>query len=314
MPDTVLQLGDFAFARFEVPEQITFGGEQQLVTHKLIGGVRVIDAMGDDPMALEWSGHFVGAAAMDRALYLDGQRKAGRPLTLTWDRLSYSVTIRALRCTFQRFYRLPYSIVCEVVTDHTAPVKVLADPSPEQLVDDDLGTASDLASGIGDAALIGLMAALTAATATIGPLTQASPSSLAMLAGPVQAVRSRAATLLAVTAINGTVGGVVAGGDPLVLAASLTAQASAISGTPALVALDRTLGRVQANLAAFGAGTRNVTTAGGDLFTIAADQYGDARAWTALADANGLIDPALAGIVSLAVPPLPARVDGILNG
>ena len=56
--DTVLTLGDFEFARYEIPEQITFGGDQRLVVHELVGGTRVIDAMGRADAPLEWSGLF----------------------------------------------------------------------------------------------------------------------------------------------------------------------------------------------------------------------------------------------------------------
>jgi hypothetical protein len=57
-PNTTLTLGDFTFARYEIPERIPFGGDQQLNVHKLVGGVRVIDALGADPMPIEWSGFF----------------------------------------------------------------------------------------------------------------------------------------------------------------------------------------------------------------------------------------------------------------
>ena len=57
---TTVTLGGFAFQDFEVPERIPAGGEQMLAIHKLVGGRRVIDAMGRDDAALEWSGYFLG--------------------------------------------------------------------------------------------------------------------------------------------------------------------------------------------------------------------------------------------------------------
>ena len=316
MPDTTLVLGDFQFASFEVPEQIGFGGEQQLVVHELVGGLHVIDAMGERPTAVEWSGIFAGASALDRALALDAMRKAGKPLELTWSELSYQVVIRSVRCTFQRFYRLPYSIVCEVISDQTAPVLGNTDPSNEQLIGDDLSDANDSADGLGDGLLSGGMATLTGAISAIGPLSQAAPSALGALGVPLIAARSRAKTLLSATTgtlSSGSIGGVAPGVPAAQQAASLLTAVAAASEAPRLIQIDRTLGRMEANIASLGSGSMSVTQAGGDLFTVAANEYGDARGWSAIAAANNLTDPKLSGITTLAIPPLPAGADGILN-
>ncbi len=47
---------------------------------------------------------------------------------------------------------------------------------------------------------------------------------------------------------------------------------------------------------------RIITVAGGDLYRIALEQFGDATAWVAIARANGLSDPALQGVVRLVIP------------
>lgn len=62
---------------------------------------------------------------------------------------------------------------------------------------------------------------------------------------------------------------------------------------------------------------RTITVAGGDLFTIAAEQFGDATQWAALASLNGLSDPVLSGVVTLRIPDSPGVVrdgyDGVLG-
>jgi len=175
-PDTTLTLGDFEFARYEIPEHIGLGGKQRLAIHELVGGTRIIDAMGGSPKPLEWSGHFVGANALDRALYLDGLRVAGKPLALSWSALAFSVVIETFECDFLRCYRLPYRIVCEVVENRTNPVTELAGPSIEQLIGDDVGTANTLAGAIGDAMLSGLMGGLDSAIGAVGGLASAAQS------------------------------------------------------------------------------------------------------------------------------------------
>ena len=59
----LLTLGSIVFDGFEVPSRVEFGGEQQLAVHKLIGGARVIDALGRDDAALRWRGVLSGAEA-----------------------------------------------------------------------------------------------------------------------------------------------------------------------------------------------------------------------------------------------------------
>lgn len=47
---------------------------------------------------------------------------------------------------------------------------------------------------------------------------------------------------------------------------------------------------------------RTLTTAGGNLFRIAADTLGDATQWIRIAQLNTLTDPQLSGIVTLLIP------------
>ena len=317
MTDTVLQLGDFQFARFEVPERIPFGGEQKLIVHELVGGARVIDAMGEEPAPLEWSGFFVGEDALDRALYLDGLRKVGGALPLTWSELAYTVVIRGFHCDFERFYRLPYRIQLEVVSDDTSPITTIAQPSPEQSVSDDLNAAADLSHEVGDDGLTSIMANLAIAAVALGSLTTAAPSTLNTLLQPIAAARARAQDLMAVSdaaLASSAVGGVTVGASVAEQAAALTGQVEATTTLPTLLNLDRTLGRLATNLQTINGGQKSVTTGGGNLYALAAQQYGDPMGWTSIAAANGLFDPELFGITTLAVPPAPTNPSGILSG
>lgn len=47
---------------------------------------------------------------------------------------------------------------------------------------------------------------------------------------------------------------------------------------------------------------RIVTVAGGNLFALAAQYLGDATKWYQIAQANGLSDPMLTGVVKLVIP------------
>ncbi len=57
---------------------------------------------------------------------------------------------------------------------------------------------------------------------------------------------------------------------------------------------------------------RILTTAGGNLFRIAAEQLGDATQWLRIAQFNNLTDPMLTGLVTLEIPdPDPTAGGGI---
>jgi hypothetical protein len=317
MTDVALALGDFNFARFEVPESIAFGGEQKLNVHELVGGKRIIDAMGETPRALEWSGWFVGPNGLGRARYIDGLRKAGKAIKLTWSELAFTVVIHSFECTFQRFYRLPYRITCEVVSDDTAVIKQAPAPTPGQLINDDLASANGLAGNINNGVLTGLMGTLSTAIGTVSNFATAAQATVNSVLLPIQAVRGQVSILLQAaenTALNVTsLGGVL----PVNLIQSqvfnLASQVAAVQTAGPLVNLDRVMGRMASNVASINTGTRIVTVSGTDLYSVAVDQYSDAMGWAALAQANSLTDPSITGVTTLIVPPLVNNNGGILN-
>ena len=53
-----------------------------------------------------------------------------------------------------------------------------------------------------------------------------------------------------------------------------------------------------------------LTTAGGNLFQVAAKQLGDATQWLRIAQLNGLSDPVLSGVVTLLIPAFDSAAGG----
>jgi hypothetical protein len=117
MADTRLLLGPIAFQGFEIPERINFGGKQTHHIHKLIGGQRVIDAMGQDPDEIQWKGRFRGAGALTRARAVDALRASGAEVTLSWGGLFFFVIVSHFSAEYERFYEIPYEIECCVSLD-----------------------------------------------------------------------------------------------------------------------------------------------------------------------------------------------------
>ncbi|CAH2911415.1 MAG: hypothetical protein CPSOU_1984 [uncultured Paraburkholderia sp.] len=73
------------------------------------------------------------------------------------------------------------------------------------------------------------------------------------------------------------------------------------------------MGRMSINLGNVTGAAQQITTAGGNLMSIAAKVYGKAEAWTGIAKANGLNDPTVQGVQTLNIPVTPDNSGGVLT-
>lgn len=326
-PDTTLVLAPadggepFIFSSLEIPAEIKFGGTQQLAVHKLVGGARVVDAVGRDDRPLEWSGFFMGDYISDpitRALYLDGLRVSGAPQILSWSAFLYQVIVRDFEATYQRRYQIPYKITCEVIADLANPVTTTGTPPIDQAMADDLNLIAGLGLLIADPTLTGLLNTLSLAIGGVPTFAHAPQSSITSVSQPLAAVRNRTQTLMTSTGatLGSTTnfGGVVAGSPYPTIATNLNGQYSNNSSMSNLISMRNTTGRMQGNLNSINASANPTPVVGGNLFQIAQKQYGDATAWTGIAKANNITDPIISGSRTLTIPPQPDTAGGVLAG
>lgn len=320
MSDTKLILGNFAFSAYEIPEAIPFGGGQKLAVHKLPGGARVVQAMGRDDMPLAWSGLFLGAQARERAQYVDYLRTQGKPLKLTWDQFQYTVVIESFSCAFERFYKLPYSISCLVVSDDAAPTEGFTESGFDRAMTADNATAQGLGPLIGDATLTGLLSTMDAAIKSVSTFANQTQTVINGIIAPVAAVQQRVQVLTAsvVNTVNNaaTLGGVIPNASVAQAVGRLSAQLTGVTQLPLLSQLGSVTGRIVTNLNIIN-GTAGaistITVAGGTLFDVAAAHYGDPAKWPVLAKANNLTDPNLSGVVTLKVPKIAYDTGGLIT-
>jgi hypothetical protein len=252
MPVT-LTLGPVVFQDFEIPQEIPFGGAQTLVVKKLVGGDRVIDAMGRDDGEKTWSGRFRGPLAESRAAALDQLRIAGQQQLLSWSSRLYLVVIERFEAKFQQPFEVPYSISCTVIQDLSAPI--LAVPvSPDDAIVADLNTITSLVATIGNPAVTTAMVGVTTATGAVDSYegaTVAQTSAVQSSIGTAQTAVTGQLTAnnATISAAGAGVAGIVAGGNPQVLAATLSAQAGAMAQLGQLYQLQALLGRTSVNVA-----------------------------------------------------------------
>lgn len=322
--------GTFTFTGAEVPERINFGGAHLLDVQKMIGGRRRINAMGADDEPLQWSGLFLAASAVSRARFLDSVRREGLQCTLSWDELRYTVVVAEFHADYKYPFKIPYWIRFEVIEDQTATVDSVPAVTPAQSIASDLSRMGTLSNCIGDSTLNGLIGDLSSALSAVQAATQpianglkavtsfisgvancadavvnTVESAVASAASPLLAVTSRVQSLIASGEnVVANTAGVVAGAPAATNVYNALASMNSSIQLPELYELRSLCARMQVNLPLVQTPTsaKTITVGGGDLYTIAAQHYGDASRWTEIAAANKLTDPVLTGINTIIIP------------
>ena len=316
-------LGNLTLEGLEIPERMPFAIQQSLAVQKLIGGARVIDAMGRDDQPITWTGWFTGTSALQRAEYLHTACVQGQSLTLTWSTLNYQVVIDSFEPNYEYEHRIPYTISCTVLQDNTNPVTSAPDNGIDDQMGSDLNEALSLAALIGDSNLTTLVGVVGTALSAVTTLTNASNSTLTSVLSPITAAQTYIGNSISTAdgSLNNSAesaagfGGVVTGIPVATMIANLSTQASLSSAEPSMLSLSGVLGRMAANVNSIRTNATTVTTAGGSLYDIASQEYGDPTSWTAIAKANGLSDPELVNnIDTLTIPGAPDTAGGVLVG
>lgn len=312
-----VNLGGIILQDLEVPEVIPWGGDQALVVQKQIGGARTIDAMGRDDAPIEWEGVFLYANAFDRAQALNTLRIAGEQQTLTWGQLNFTVAIKTFVADFRNLYHIPYRITLEVVQDNATPTTPVDTVDIDDQMSSDLTTANSLTTTVNDSTLSGLMGTVNTAMGAVSTFANASQAVIASVVQPIAAAQTRVSALfgqaVATTQNIATVGGILPSTPLAQNVNSLAAQVAAFTQGPTLLSLQSVLGRMASNATSIGTNTTTLTVAGTDLRGLAASRYGDATSWTAIANANGLSDPQIQGLMTLQIPNLPDTKGGLLG-
>lgn len=205
-------LGSFAFSGFEVPEYVSVGGSMAMTVHKLPGGERHINLMGDDPADIAWSALLLDNNPYRRAQELESMRAAGASLGLHFGPWYFTVIIHSFEAR-PHYGRVEYSIACTVLRNEaTAPRG--ASPLLTNLV------GADMAS------------ALTSVPATLAPIMATAQGVVGALGKLVPGSPLLAQAAAQLGAVNGRVASLANGAGALLSAASL--GSSLISGATSL--------------------------------------------------------------------------------
>lgn len=282
----------FTFDFVEVPESIQVGGSHKLVVHQLVGGSRIIDAMGRDDADITFSGMFLGANATNRSDYLNGLRIRGKTLKLTWAKYSFDCLISEYHATFEQSFKIPYSITFKVLKDNAKASTAFLPSGFDDAINSDSDSLTGLCSKIGSSSLSSSVATLNTAIKSVRTFVGATTATINSVMLPLRQVQTQVTQLI--TSATG-----VSNSN-----ANLINKVTALNNLPVLYNIQSIANRIGGNLALTnGASTTNsITVTGGNLYNLAMQYYGDATRWTTIAHANGLTDPNLTGINTLKIP------------
>lgn len=205
MSNVVLSLGTVAFRDMEVPEKISFGGKQRLAVQNVIGGGRIVEALGIDDGEISFSGIFSGSDAASRAQLLDTARALGAQLPLVWQGFYYLVVIAGFAAEYRKPNLIPFSINCVVVTDPLAAA-VNAVAPVANLVSGDLALAQAFSGQAGISASALSAANLAALGVTQGDISAAMASGGAVLDGAVASLGNAITPVMGINTL-GRIGG-----------------------------------------------------------------------------------------------------------
>ncbi len=249
------EYGGIEFEDFEVPEQITAGGEQAMFVHKYPGGLRTIDSMGPDDADLSWRGWFETGTAEDRCQQLDAMRRQGLQVALTWSSYSYLVVVKKFEWDYKRFFHIGYSITLEVVQDETQP-QVAGGVDIDQQIDGDLSDSLIDTGFPGAGAVNAAIGAIQATVSTVQTVTSGTLDFLTGLSTQIAGAAGLAASLQEATDTALSVAGnpalFASGTTPTVMIQNVAALVAQSGAMASIFDAHNKLTRMRKNVAAVG--------------------------------------------------------------
>lgn len=227
MSGVAISLGGVLLQGFEVPEKVIISGGQRVAVHHLIGGGRVVDALGADGGEIEFGGAFSGDDAAIRAQLLDGATALGAALPLYWDSFFYMVVIETFKVNYEKPWWMPFELTCTVVLDPAAVVAGIVNAVGNLI-------AGDVSSALSLAPQAGLSLGLSG-TPSVTDLASAQSVTSAVLGSANVNLAAQSASLNSVT-------------DPAAAGAIVTGLASTSGQLAALSNVSGYLQRASTNL------------------------------------------------------------------
>ena len=116
MQQYAIRVGPVGLKDFEVPNAVSFGGQQRVSVHRLFGGSRVVQPLGAELTTICFEGAFTGADADARFRAVDSLRISGEPVWLSWGNFRHAVIVQMLHAQYRSPWWIQFRINCVAAT------------------------------------------------------------------------------------------------------------------------------------------------------------------------------------------------------
>lgn len=173
-PSLPVEVGGILLESAEVPQTISGGGAQAGNMHKLVGGIRIFDAMGPDHADISFNGIFQGDLAQIKVFALNEMRILGNPVLFTYGDFIYYAIIRNFSFESLPATKTKYSITLEIIEDLLHPSGNPFGQGFDEAIQAALAAANAIAAEFSDPGLTASMGGLNSAVGQVGDFTKAS--------------------------------------------------------------------------------------------------------------------------------------------
>ena len=188
MQQYAIRVGPVGLKDFEVPNAVSFGGQQRVSVHRLFGGSRVVQSLGAESNTICFEGAFTGADADARFRTVDSLRLSGEPVWLSWGNFRHAVIVQMLHAQYRSPWCIQFRINCIAATE------LVESQSPLTMLAELL--ASDLQNAAAGATLAGF---------SIGAVQSALAARQTLISGTSDRANAIGAVTCALTGKNQTI-------------------------------------------------------------------------------------------------------------
>jgi len=149
-----LVVGAVTFPSWSCPATITLGSvEQKIVINELLGGGRVIQALGVQPKSVEFSAELWGDQVSSLVQDMTSYVVSGLPQTVTFLNQSWSCIVKEFEPTYQFQWRCGYKLVLEPANSTTGVLQSTAIVTVDEQVSGTISQINTLVNQIDSQAL-----------------------------------------------------------------------------------------------------------------------------------------------------------------
>lgn len=267
------------------------GSTQKAVVREYPGGIMTAQLLGSFPKPISWQGILYGAYAMGRSADLQQLCDSGQQVVLSWAQWSFTGFVEDFQCDIKAPHEIHFKIVFRPLQNNNAGAGggQLANTDPFASTISNAQTVMKQQTAAPASGYVfsgGITDSVNALSRSVNSALQNSGGSVSnMDPSDAQGIQSQ------VTSIQSQLQPLINGPDPVAASAAADLNGS-IS----------TIGTSVNN--SLGSNYKTVELFSPNVYSLAAQYYGDPTQYQPILDASGITDPLPSGLVKITIPVL----------